>query len=70
MSGLDDQGQIWGQSAVVGSPGGLVVLVWCREVVGKLAGPLLDLALIVGLAVVLVLLGLGLGLVDGEDGSD
>jgi hypothetical protein len=70
VSGLGDERKIRGQSTVVGGAGGLVVLVRVGDVVGKLAGALLDLALIVGLGVVLVLLSKGLGLVDGHHGAD
>ena len=70
MSGLGDERKIRGQGTVVGGAGGLVVLVRAGAVVGKLAGALLDLTLVVGLGVVLVLLGKGLGLVDGHHGAD
>lgn len=70
VSGLGDERKIRGQSTVVGGAGSLVVLVGVGDVVGKLAGALLDLALIVGLGVVLVLLSKGLGLVDGHHGAD
>lgn len=70
VSGLGDERKIRGQGTVVGGAGGLVVLVRAGAVVGKLAGALLDLTLVVGLGVVLVLLGKGLGLVDGHHGAD
>lgn len=70
VTGLGDERKIRGQSTVVGGAAGLVVLVGAGDVVGKLAGALLDLALVVGLGVVLVLLGKGLGLVDGHHGTD
>lgn len=70
VTGLDDQAQIRGQSTVVGKAGSLLVLVGVRNVVGKLARSHLDVALLIGLAGVLVLLGQGLGLIDGQDGTD
>ena len=70
VTGLDDQAQIRGQSTVVGKPSGLVVLVRIRDVVRQLSGSLLDLALVVGLGIVLVLLGQRLGLIDGQDRTD
>jgi hypothetical protein len=70
VAGLGDERKIRGQGTVVGGAAGLVVLVRVGDVVGKLAGALLDLTLIVRLGVVLVLLGEGLGLVDGHHGAD
>lgn len=70
MSGLHDQAEIRGQSATVGRAGGLVVLVRSRDVVGQLSGPPLDLALVVGLGVVLVFFGHCLHLVDGVRDAD
>lgn len=70
MASLDNQTQIRGKSTVVGSTGSLVVLVRSGDVVGELSRALLDITLVVGLAVILVLFGKGLGLIDGEDGAD
>jgi hypothetical protein len=70
VAGLDDQAEIGGEGTVVGEAGGLVVRVRGRKVIGQLAGALLDLALVVGLGIVLVLLGENLGLVDGQDAAD
>lgn len=70
VTSLDHQGQVWGQSTLVAGPSGLIVLVGSGEVVGELSGSLLDLALVIWLAVVLVLLGQGLGLVGGQNGTD
>jgi hypothetical protein len=70
VTGLGDERKIRGQSTVVGGAGSLVVLVGVGNVVGKLAGALLELTLIVGLSVVLVLLGKSLGLVDSHHGAD
>lgn len=70
VAGLDNQAEIGRKGTVVGETGGLIVLVGIGEVVGKLAGALLDLALVVGLGVVLVLFGKSLGLIDGQDGAD
>lgn len=70
VSGLGNERKIRGQSTVVGGAGSLVVLVRVGNVVGKLAGALLDLTLVVGLGVVLVLLSKGLGLVDSHHGAD
>lgn len=70
VAGLGDERKIRGQGTVVGGTAGLVVLVRAGDVVGKLAGALLDLTLVVGLSVVLVLLGKGLGLVDGHHSTD
>lgn len=67
VSGLGDERKIRGQGTVVGGAAGLVVLVRVGNVVGKLAGALLDLALVVGLCVVLVLFGHDLCFVDGQD---
>jgi hypothetical protein len=70
VTGLGDERKIRGQGTIVGGAGSLVVLVGIGNVVGKLAGALLELALVVGLSVVLVLLGKSLGLVDGHHGTD
>ncbi|CAF3550919.1 unnamed protein product [Fusarium graminearum] len=70
VAGLDDERQIRGQGTVVGKSGSLLVLVRGKHVVGQLSGTHLDLALLIGLTGVLVLLGKGLGLVDGQDGTD
>jgi hypothetical protein len=70
VSRLDHERQIRGQGAVVGGARGLVVLVGRRKVVGELPGTLLDLALVVGLRVVLVLLGERLGLVNRHHVAD
>lgn len=48
----------------------MVILVGRRKVVGELAGPLLNVALVVGFRVVLILLREGLRLVDRQDGAD
>ena len=70
VSGLDDERKIRRQSTVVGGTGGLVVLVWAGQVVGELSGALLNVALVIGLGVVLVLLGKSLGLVDSHEVAD
>jgi hypothetical protein len=70
VTGLDDERQIRGKSTVVGESGSLLVLVRGKHVVGQLSGTHLDLALLIGLTGVLVLLGKGLGLVNGQDGTD
>lgn len=70
VTSLDDQAQIGGQSTGVGGTSGLVVLVGSRDIIGELSGALLDLALVVGLGVVLVLLGHGLHLIDGVHNTD
>lgn len=70
VTALGDQAQIGGQSTGVGGTGGLIVGVGGRDVVGELSGALLDVALAVGLGVVLVILGHGLHLVDGVHGAD
>lgn len=67
VAGLDHKRKIRRQSTIVGGAGGLVILVGRRQVVGKLAGTLLNLTLVVRLGVVLVLLGETLGLVHGHD---
>lgn len=70
VAGLDDQAQIRGKSTVVGKSSSLVVLVRRRNVVGQLSGSHGDLTLLIGLIGVFVLLSQGLGLVDGQDGTD
>ena len=70
MTTLDDQAEIRGKSTTVGSTGSLLVLVGGGDVVGQLSGALLDLALVVGLGVVLVLLSHGLHLIDGVHNTD
>lgn len=70
MAGLDDQAQIRGKSTIVGSAGGFVILVGGRDVIGELAGALLNVTLVVGLAVILVRLGEDLGLIDRQDSTD
>jgi hypothetical protein len=70
VTSLGDERKIRGQGTVVGGAGSLVVLVGVGDVVGKLAGTLLELTLVVRLSVVLVLLGKSLGLVDGHHGAD
>ena len=67
VPGLDDQAEVGGEGTVVGEAGGLVILVGGGHVIGQLSGPLLDLALVVGVGVVLILLGQCLGFVDGQD---
>lgn len=70
MTGLDDKRQIRGESTIVGKSSSLLVLVGRQHVIGQLSGAHLDLALLIGLTGVLVLLGKGLGLVDGQDGAN
>lgn len=70
VSGLDNEGKIRRQSTVVGGTSGLIVLVRAGKVVGELSGALLNLALIVGLSVVLVLFGEDLGLIDSHEATD
>jgi hypothetical protein len=70
VTALGDQAEIGRKSTAVGGTSGLLVGVGSGNVVGKLAGALLDLALVVGLGVVLVLLGEGLHLVYGVHGAD
>ena len=70
MTGLDHERKIRGKGTVVGSTGGLVVLVGAGKVVGELSGALLDLTLVVGLGIELVLLGKGLSLIDGHEVTD
>lgn len=70
VTALGDQAEIGGKSTSVGGTSGLLVGVGSGNVIGELAGALLDVALVVGLGVVLVLLGEGLHLVDGVHGTD
>lgn len=65
MTGLDDQAQIRGEGTAVHRTSSLLVLVGAGDVIRQLARSLLDLALVVGLGVVLVFFGHGLHLVDG-----
>ncbi len=70
MSRLDHQAQIRGQGAIVGRSGRLVVLVGGHDVIGELAGTLLDLAFVVGFGVVFVFFGHGFHFVDGVGDAD
>lgn len=65
MTTLDDQTEIRRQGTTVGGTRSLLVLVGARHVVRQLSGTLLDLALVVGLSVVLVVFGHSLHLIDG-----
>lgn len=67
---LHHQAEIGRQGAVVGRPRRLVVLVRRRDVVAQFAGPLLDLAFVVGIGVVFVFFSYGFHLVDGVAGAD
>ena len=64
MSRLDHQAEIWRQRPIVCRPRRLIVLIWRWNVIRKLAGSLIDLALIVRLSVVFILLSHGLHFID------
>src|SRR5699024_9931984 len=65
VTSLGNQAKVRGQSTAVGGTSSLLVLVGAGNVIRQLARALLDLALLVGLGIVLVLLGHGLHLIDG-----